>query len=147
MQTCKRNLSISPQLKKLTVDSIPINQRGRGPQKSCNACSRKPELPHRKRPGAQPWLPRHMGPFYPFSYSTSNCTQTHRVHKKRAHSADCKNGPFSFASIFAAKIKQCFRRASLLYFPYPPLLRYILPPKVLIPYIWVNPSQLGSGVP
>ncbi len=49
----------------------------------------------------------------------------------------------SLASICAAKIKQRFRRASLLYPPHPSPLRYTLPPKALTVYIWGDRSRRG----
>jgi hypothetical protein len=67
--------------------------------------------------------------------------------QKKAHSANCKNGPSSLFSVFTAKMNQRFRRASRLHPPFPSPLPYSLPPRVLISYIWGDRSLQESDDP
>ena len=50
---------------------MPIDQGSCYPQRSCNVAPIYPDFLTSSARGVQPRLPRHMGPSYPFSHSTS----------------------------------------------------------------------------
>ncbi len=131
-------------------------------KKSCNDCSRMSQLPRRRE-----FLLVHSFSLHHFSQpgvSILGCLSiwSHPIYfstlrqitlrragyaKEKAHSANCKNGPFSLASLVAAKIRRPLLPPSVPFFPVRSLLRNNLLPRDPVVYISEGRFRPGSDAP